>query len=177
MTMNKRQRSREQWARLAFSVLIVQGLGGAGGRVDTFPAPTTVADGAKLAEIYGDDRFFEGPTWDPSTRKLYFTAFGRGGEQILRLDAPGKVAVWMDQTKGINGTHLSTDGRLLGAQVSAHCVTDYGFGPNGPSDPKTLLHDPSLHQPNDLSQAPNGDIYFSDPEFKDRKTSAVYLLR
>src|SRR5262245_22875475 len=68
------------------------------------PWPSTVADGAKLVSVYSDDRFFEGPAWDPKTKKLYFTAFGKvNGEenqQILRLDGPGKVTVWLDKTQG-----------------------------------------------------------------------------
>ena len=31
--------------------------------------PETVAAGANLVEVYGDPRFFEGPTWDPASRQ------------------------------------------------------------------------------------------------------------
>ena len=137
--------------------------------------PATVADGAQLVEVYGDDRFFEGPTWDPKGGKLYFTAFGTD-TQILRLDSPGKVTVWMDKTEGVNGTFLSVDGRLLGAQAYGHRVVSYGFGAEGPDDPKTLYFDDKLNQPNDVCQAPNGDIYFTDPDFDKHKTSGVYRL-
>lgn len=155
----------------SFPVVLV-GLAAAGA-----PAvPDTVAPGATLVEVYRDDRFFEGPTWDPKGQKLYFTAFGRDNQRILRLDGPGQAAVWMDKTQGVNGTYLSHDGRLLGAQAYGHRVVSYGFGADGPADPKTLHFDTSLNQPNDLCQAPGGDIYFTDPDFKNRKTSAVYRL-
>lgn len=140
------------------------------------PFPSTVAKGAKLVEVYSDPRFFEGPTADPKTGKLYFTAFGKDNQQILRLDAPGKVTVWLDKTEGVNGTFLSKDGWLLGAQAYGHRVMKYRFGKNGPAESKVLLFDTTLHQPNDVCQTPNGDIYFSDPDFKNRKTSAVYHL-
>ena len=59
--------------------------------------PATVASGATLVSVYHDDRFFEGPAWDTKSAKLYFTAFGKvngqDNQQILRLDAPGKVTV------------------------------------------------------------------------------------
>jgi len=139
------------------------------------PVPPAVADAAKLVEVYAADRFFEGPTWDPKTQKLYFTSFGKD-TQILRLDEPGKASVWMDRTEGVNGTYLANDGRLLGAQATGHRVVSYGIGDKGPTDPKVLYHDKKLFQPNDLCQAPNGNIYFTDPDFKDRKGSAVYLL-
>jgi gluconolactonase len=140
--------------------------------------PETVAPDAKLEQVYGDDRFFEGPTWDPKTGKLYFTAFGKGPEdtQILRLDGPNKVSVWADKTEGVNGTYLSKDGRLLGAQAYGHRIVSYAFGGDTARDMKVLLEDKKLNQPNDVCQAPNGDIWFTDPDFKERKTSAVYRL-
>ena len=138
--------------------------------------PATVADGAKLVEEYADERFFEGPTWDPRGKKLYFTAFGKDNQQILRLDARGKASVWLDKTQGVNGTCLSREGRLLGAQAYGHRVMSYAFGPDGPADAKALYHDDTLNQPNDVCQTPNGDIYFTDPDFRQRKTSAVYRL-
>src|SRR5262245_44854338 len=78
--------------------------------------PATAADGAQLVSVYSDDRFFEGPAWDAKSGKLFFTAFGDKNQQILRLDAPGKVSVWLDKTEGVNGMYLANDGRLLGAQ-------------------------------------------------------------
>lgn len=138
--------------------------------------PSTVAPGAKPVVVYQDDRYFEGPSWDPKTQSLYFTAFGKT-TQILRLDRPGKVTVWLDRTDGVNGTYLAKDGRLLGAQVNGHRVLSYAIGPNGPRDTRVLYRNPGLNQPNDVCQAPNGDLYFSDPDFATLKKSAVYLLR
>jgi gluconolactonase len=161
-----------RWLALVVFALLLADLA----RAADPPMPATVVAGAKLVEVYGDDRFFEGPTWDPKGKRLYFTAFGDKSTQILRLDGPGKVHVWMDKTEGVNGTYLSREGRLLGAQAYGHRVVDYGFGGDGPADPKVLLHDPRLNQPNDICQTPNGNIYFTDPDFKNRKTSAVYLL-
>jgi gluconolactonase len=135
-----------------------------------------VAEGAKLVEVYTANFFFEGPTWDPQGNKLYFTAFGSDTTQTLRLDGPGQATVWMDKTEGVNGTYLSLDGRLLGAQAYGHRIVSYGFGPDGPADPQVLLLDPTLNQPNDVCQAPNGDIYFTDPDFDKREKSAVYRL-
>jgi len=140
--------------------------------------PATVAAGAQLVSVYHDGRFFEGPVWDPKTGKLYFTAFGQPQEntQILRLDEPNKVTVWLDKTEGVNGMALSNDGRLLGAQAFGHRVMSYAIGDAGPAETKVLLFDDKLHQPNDVAQSPNGDIYFTDPNFKEEKPSGVYVL-
>lgn len=140
------------------------------------PTASTVADGAALVSVYHDDRFFEGPAWDPKTKKLYFTAFSSDNSQILRLDEPGKISVWLDKTEGVNGMYLGNDGRLLGAQAFGHRVVSYGIGPDGPADTIVLLEDKTLFQPNDIAQAPNGGLYFSDPDFKHKQRSAVYYL-
>lgn len=142
------------------------------------PQPPTVVPEAKLQSVYSDPRFFEGPVWDPASKKLYFTAFGKekSDTQILRLDAPGQVTVWADKTEGVNGMALANDGRLLGAQAFGHRVLSYQIGPTGPADTKVLVFNPKWNQPNDVAQAPNGDIYFTDPDFENKQTSGVYLL-
>src|SRR5262249_28469592 len=138
--------------------------------------PSTVAEGAKLVSVYHDERFFEGPAWDTKTGKLYFTAFAGKEAQILRLDEPGKVTVWLDKTEEGNGMCLATDGRLLGAQAFGHRVLSFAIGESGPADTKVLLYDTRLHQPNDVAQSPNGDVYFTDPDFDKAQTSAVYVM-
>lgn len=144
---------------------------------ENFPMPSTAVEGAQLVTQYEAKKtFFEGPAWDPKTNKLYFTAFAGPKTQILRLDAPGKVHVFLDDAKGVNGMFLGKDGRLIGAQVYTHKVVSIGIGENGPTDIKDLYHNPKLIQPNDVCQAPNGNIYFTDPDFDQKKRSAVYLL-
>lgn len=145
---------------------------------EVHPTPATVATDAKLTEEYGDDRFFEGPTWDPEAGKLLFTAFPeQGPTQILRLETRGKISVWADNTEGVNGTYLDRNGRMLAAQAFGHRVLSYGLGKSDGGDARTLLFDTKLFQPNDVAEAPNGDIYFTDPDFKQKQASAVYLLR
>jgi gluconolactonase len=72
--------------------------------------------------------------------------------------------------------YLANDGRLLGAQAYGHRVLSYAIGDNGPAGTKVLLYDTKLHQPNDVAQSPNGDIYFTDPDFTKGTTSAVYVI-
>jgi len=143
---------------------------------ETPPLPPTVQADAELVEVYADERFFEGPTWDPGTGKLYFTAFGKDNQQVLRLESLGKVAVFLDNTEGINGMCLAPGGRLLGAQAYGHRVLSYEIGVDGPGERVVLAADPSWNQPNDICRAPSGDMYFTDPDFRERKTSAVYRL-
>ena len=142
--------------------------------------PPTVADGARLTLVYQDERFFEGPSWDAATGKLYFTAFAKKNQQILRLDAAGKASVWMDETQGINGTYLSRNGRLIAAQAFGHNLLSIKIGKDGPEDIKSLTNNfdgiPYI-QPNDVAESPTtGALYYTDPNFKGRTRSAVYCL-
>jgi gluconolactonase len=66
---------------------------------------------------------------------------------------------------------------LLVAQAFGHRLVSYGIGPRGPLESSIRAADKAWHQPNDVCQAPNGNIYFTDPDFRDRKSSVVYLLR
>jgi gluconolactonase len=141
------------------------------------PVPPTVAERAVITQVYGDDAFFEGPVWDPTTGKLYFTAFVGSRAQILRLDRVGRAAVWLDKSEGANGMFLANNGRMLAAQAFGHRLMSYSIGAQGPTDSAVLAADKMWHQPNDVCQAPNGNIYFTDPDFRDRKTSAVFLLK
>jgi gluconolactonase len=162
--------------RLLLCLLLIQLLAVA----EEHSLPATVSDGAKPVEVYSANIWFEGPAWDKAAKKLYFTAYFKKDKkpvtQILRLDEPGKVTVWMDNAKDINGTCLGQDGRLYGAQNDTHSIVSMKIGADGPEDFKAVFHDDKLNQPNDVRQAPNGDFYFTDPEFKTHK-SAVYLLK
>ena len=137
--------------------------------------PETVSPTAKLIEVYSGNEFYEGPTWDPESGRLFFTAFHRGSD-ILRLDFPGKAVAWAVNTQGVNGTFLSREGRLLGAQAFGHRIVSYDLAHQKAQEPKVLAHDPGWNQPNDLCQTPDGTIYFTDPNFEKPERSAVYLL-
>jgi gluconolactonase len=148
---------------------------GFAGKVFADELPSTVASGAKLEQVFGDERFFEGPTWDPKTGKLYFTAFG-DATQVLRLDEPGKAVVWMDKSQGVNGTYLDNEGRLLGAQGEAKKILSMAVGLVGPEDTRTLYHQDTPMNPNDICQTLRGDIYFTLPDFAEKKRSTVMRI-
>jgi len=138
---------------------------------------TTIrAPGATLVELYAADRFFEGPTWDPVDGKLYFTSFAKDNQQILRLERPGVVTVWLDRTEGINGTFRARDGRMLAAQAYGHRVLSLALGGDQPADSIVVAADPAWNQPNDVCQSPAGYIYATDPDFKQRTASRVLRI-
>ncbi len=140
--------------------------------------PPTAAAGARLTQVYAGEGFYEGPMWDPQSGKLYFTGFFDNNSvlQVLRLDEPNQATVWEGESKGVNGTFLSLDGRLLGAQGMGKAIVDWKIGESGPEDGKTLYQSDELNQPNDLCQTADGRIYFTDPNFQ-TQVSGVYLLK
>jgi gluconolactonase len=125
-------------------------------------------------------RFFEGPSYDPATDALYFTAFGRDNSQILKLDAAGKVSVFLDKTEGINGTFLSRRGGLVGCQGNAGRVVRIPIRPDGTAGDLQVLADSfdgkRFTAPNDIVEDAKGGIYFTDPDFNEKKTRAVYYI-
>ena len=134
-----------------------------------------VAEGAKLVEIHAAKRFFEGPVWDVAHGRLYFAAFRKPADQLVRYDGPGKVTP-VAGGEGVGGTFLGRDGRILATDCRGHRVLSFAAGADGLSDPKLLAADPAWHQPNDLCQTASGDIYFTDPDFKGKTAGGVYRL-
>ena len=134
-----------------------------------------IAPGAKLVVIHAENRFFECPVWDRRHGQLYFDSYDNKIDWLVRYDGAGKVTP-QPGAEGIGGAFLGRDGRLLAADCNKHRILSFATGPDGLSDPKVLAADPSWHQPNDLCQLANGDIYFTDPDFKGKKDGGVYHL-
>jgi len=142
-------------------------------------APLTaslVQPGASIQQVYAEPNvFFEGATWDPNSNKLFFTR-RTGTFQILRLDSPNNVTVWMNNAPQTNGTILSLDGRLLTADESIQQIRSHIIGASGPEDTTVLCTAPK--KPNDLCQLTNGNIYFTCPDWNGVGPAGqgVYLL-
>ncbi len=113
---------------LVYSAVVIRCAFGIDLRAGEPGMPSTVADGAKLVELYSADAFFEGPVWHPGTGKLYFTLHKGKTNQVLRLDAPGKVTVWMDDSEGVGGMFQSPDGRLIATQAYVHRLLNFAVG-------------------------------------------------
>jgi gluconolactonase len=148
------------------------------------PLPPMVAEGAQLQVAYEEaGRFFEGPVWEPKSGKLFFTAHPKGTtpSQILRLDETGKASVWMNETKGINGMHLSKSGDFLGAQGRAVPPAIVAIKPGAVAPPEVKVLGAAseaapMTETNDLCEDARGGIYFTCPDFGAKANSAVYYL-
>lgn len=164
------------WGLIGLQILGPSPTGGA----TSPPFPSTIIEpGAKPAELHVDTRLLRGASWNRRDQRLFFTAAGAEPEdtQILVRDGRGQVNLWLDKTLGVIGLTPHGRGQLLGAQSLTHRLVTFGVGKKGPRTTTVLLESPTFNQPNDLRQAPSGDIYFTDPDFVHRARSAVYLLR
>ena len=137
-----------------------------------------VVPGATIQQVYSESGiFFEGATWDTNSNKFFFTKRPNSGAyQILRLDSPNNVTVWMNNAPQTNGMLLSLDGRLLTADESTMQIRSHIIGATGPEDTVVLANTPK--KPNDLCELTNGDIYFTCPDWNGVGPTGqgVYLL-
>jgi sugar lactone lactonase YvrE len=145
--------------------------------------PPTVARGAKLEVVHDESqttkRFFEGPSYDPKTNTLYFTAFGKDGSQILAIDGAGKSSVLVDKSEGINGTFLSRLGGLIACQGERGRVVRVALGGDAAGKLDVLadtFEGKRFGRPNDIAEDARGGFYFTDPDFDAKKSSAVYYV-
>ena len=148
---------------------------------DPYPGmPPTVESNAKLETLHASDQFFEGPTWDPASERLFFTAFGKAQDETSILvwsQRAARASVWAAYTEGTNGTLLNDNGSLLGAQSRRQRLVEYELGDRDSMQPKqisTWMLEPNLNQPNDLTRDADGFIYFSDPDFAKSQRGGVY---
>ena len=106
----------------------------------------------------------EGPACD-ARGNIYAVNFDRQ-QTIGRVtpDGKGEVFVELSGKSTGNGIVIGRDGTLFVADYVGHNILRI--------DPKSravsgLAHDDRMNQPNDLALAPSGDIYASDPNWKE----------
>jgi gluconolactonase len=117
----------------------------------------------------------EGPVYVPGEDALYFTTLpqrdglGVPRVQIKRLPLDGEPTVVRADANAANGMALGRDGRLLvceqGTPSTSARIT--AFDPSS-GDLETLVDnwcDLRLNSPNDVVQASDGTIWFTDPTY------------
>jgi gluconolactonase len=136
------------------------------------PAPFL---GAPTLVRVADVDAHEGPVYVPSEDALYFTTLpqrdglGVPRVQIKRLPLDGEPTVVRADANAANGMALGRDGRLLvceqGTPPTSARIT--AFDPSS-GELETLVDnwcDLRLNSPNDVVQASDGAIWFTDPTY------------
>ena len=144
------------------------------------PGPPLVLDGVKKVVI-GDQRlsavldpdapllclyehatFSEGTVWDePRQRLVWSDVVGR---RVLGWYTDGRVETVLDATAFINGNAVDRDGRLVHCEHGRRCISRS----DGDSEAVPFLthfEGQRFNTPNDITLAPDGALWFSDPTF------------
>ncbi len=132
--------------------------------------PITVTD-PRLAEIldpqapllclYEHASFGEGTVWDaPRGRLIWSDIVGR---RVLAWYPDGCVRVAVDRTHFINGNAVERDGRLAHCEHGRRCISRSEGGEAVPFI--THYRGRRFNSPNDITLAPDGTLWFSDPQF------------
>ena len=115
----------------------------------------------------------EGPATDKAGNLYAVNYAEEGTVGIVRAD--GTHALYVNLPKGStgNGIRFNHSGIMLVADYTGHNILAVD------TTTKTIsvfAHESLMNQPNDIALAPNGNIYASDPNWKN-KTGQLWLIR
>jgi gluconolactonase len=120
------------------------------------------APDAKLKVEAGKGSAGEGPAWDPKLGVLT-----SGNDHIYQFDREGKSRIYRKDA-GTNGLLFDAKGRLLACEPNLRRVTRTEL--DGKITVLTERYEGKRYnQPNDITVDSQGRIYFSDPQYGDRK--------
>ncbi|MFC7203157.1 SMP-30/gluconolactonase/LRE family protein [Haloferax namakaokahaiae] len=118
----------------------------------------------EFERVAGPNEATEGPIWTDGV--IRFTEIK--ANQVLEYDyETGATSTYIESTAGAVGLHEGIDGELFACEAESHRIA--ALDPYGPT---TVVVDEfegtPLNGPNDLEIDRNGDIWFTDPDDKDR---------
>jgi gluconolactonase len=135
-------------------------------------AKTAVIDDPRLSDVLDPDApllclyehatFSEGVIWDAPRERLVWSDVD--GRRVLGWYPDGHVEVVIDATDFINGNAVDRDGRLLHCEHGRRCISRS----NEPGEATPFLthfEGKRFNSPNDITLAPDGTVWFSDPTF------------
>lgn len=128
-----------------------------------YPRLSEVLDpAAPLLCLYDQATFCEGTVWDtPRARLVWSDIVGR---RVLGWYADGRVEVVIDGTAFTNGNAVDRDGRLVHCEHGRRCISRSDR--DGKAVPfLTHFEGKRFNTPNDITLAPDGSLWFSDPTF------------
>ncbi|WP_396627460.1 SMP-30/gluconolactonase/LRE family protein [Luteitalea sp.] len=139
-----------------------------------------LAPGATVEKVVGDLGFTEGPLWMPGGY-LLFTDIPRN--RIMRWHPTEGLSVHREPSQQANGLLRDREGRLVAAEHAARRVSRTAA--DGTITTLVDRHEGKrLNSPNDLAQARDGSLYFTDPPYglpqqkegKELEVNGVYRL-
>ena len=125
---------------------------------DVLPADTP------LMIYYVGTLHAEGPVWEASSGLLYWSDVPN--RRLLGLHPDGHVEAAIDGTYFMNGNAIDAQGRLIHCEHGRRCISRSDNPP--PAQPTPIIthfDGKRLNSPNDVTVAPDGTIWFTDPDF------------
>ena len=150
---------------------------GHGVRVDVFDAALhDIIDVDQSFEVLGTGYgWLEGPAWDRVRNRLYFSdvpgnqayiwSEGAGIESFLNPSGIARESAAGFREPGTNGLLMGKNGKLLLCNHGKRAVEEMDIDTLQRSSLVSSYHGKHFNSPNDLIEAANGDIYFTDPPY------------
>ena len=145
--------------------------------IDVFdPALGEVIDTGQTFETLGEGyQWSEGPAWDKTRQQLYFTdvpqnkafVWKEGAGINVFLDPSGipQEATAGFREPGANGLLIARDGRLLVCNHGRRALEALDMKTGARETLAATYHGEPFNSPNDVIQASDGTIYFTDPPY------------
>ena len=105
----------------------------------------------------------EGPAWQPDRDRLLWSDVPN--RRLLGWYPDGRVEVAIEGTWFMNGNAVATDGTTYHCEHGRRCVSRGGHDGSQPEPFVTHFEGRRLNSPNDVTVAPDGAIWFTDPIF------------
>lgn len=156
------------------------GTGGGNGRFECPASPGTAPSGDMMADPIMatfptdyDFHLMEGPVWiDGALYYSDFTTQEGFPSQIKKYTPGGSAEVFIpdagssDTTSGSNGLAVNADGDIVAATHDQKEISIYDIETKNRTSVVGMYMGAEFNSPNDLVVGPDGDIYFTDPNFQ-----------
>jgi gluconolactonase len=139
----------------------VDGFGGV--QIDDARLASVLSPDAPLMALYEGTVHAEGPVWQASHGRLVWSDVPN--RRLLGWYPDGHVEVLIDGTWFMNGNAVQADGTLVHCEHGRRCISRGGDYDSPPVPIVTHYQGKRLNSPNDVTLAPDGAIWFTDPTF------------
>lgn len=133
----------------------------------TPPAGRLVAERIAAADSTRDEPgLYEGPVW--LNGALYFSdfTFAPGFPSRIQRLVDEQTLETVVEDSGSNGLAVDADGFIIGAVHSTKSLTRFNLSTGERANIVGLFEENAFNSPNDLVEAKDGSVYFTDPDFQ-----------
>ena len=132
-----------------------------GVQIDDDRLRAVLSPDAPLLELHDGTLHGEGPVWQAGENRLVWSDVPN--RRLLAWHPDGQVMVVMDGTWFMNGNAVLPDGTLVHCEHGRRCISRGGDYGREAAPVVTHYEGRRLNSPNDVTVAPDGAIWFTDP--------------